>query len=195
MRHASLLLERFDAQSSFCALPGAASDSEKRAREEAYSAGFAAGQAAAANAAHEHDALLAAAANALATEYNDAPQRIAREAADALKIILERLAPALSEAGFATEAAAAFVRLARETGAPSLEVFAAPDHVEELRAAIGRRIEDGAIGVAADSELTGSAARASWNCGGIEVDLDRTVNECLAALERAANSITSERKK
>jgi hypothetical protein len=192
MRHAALLLERFDLVGRVHALSGPGKDRERQAGAEAYSAGFADGQAAAAGAAREQEALLVAAANALSAEYADAPQRIAGEAAGALRIILERLFPALAKHGFAVEAAALFLRVARETGAPSLEIFTAPENVDLLRGELRRREAPAAVTVSADPALSGPKARAAWSCGGVELDLGRATEECLAALDRAAQSINSE---
>lgn len=189
MRSSALFLERFDASpSAACDIPAGESARERRARAEGYAAGFAAGQAAA----HDLGPVLAAAANALNAEYANAPQRIAKQAAGALKIILERLFPTLAKAGFAVEAAAAFARVTRETGAQSLEIFTAPEHVDALRAELRRRAPASEIAVTADPAAGAGAARASWSTGGIEIDLDRTTTECLAALERAAQSIRNE---
>lgn len=192
MRHAALLLERFDLVGRVHALTGPGKDRDRQAGAEAYSAGFADGQAAAAGAAREHEALLAAAANALSAEYANAPQRIASEAAGALRIILESLFPALAEHGFAVEAAALFMRVARDTGAPSLEIFTAPDNVDLLLGELRRREAPAAIAVSADPAMSGAKARATWSSGGVDIDLDRATEECLAALERAAQSINSE---
>lgn len=189
MRSSALFLERFDTSpSAACDIPAGESARDHRARAEGYAAGFAAGQAAA----HDHAPALAAAASALSAEYANAPQRIASQAAGALKVILERLFPALTKAGFAVEAAAAFTRVTRETGASSLEIFTAPGHVDALCAELRRRASDCEIAVTADPAAGAGAARACWSTGGIEIDLDRTTTECLAALERAAQSIGSE---
>lgn len=192
MRHAALLLERFDLAGRIHALTGPGADREHQHGAEAYSAGFADGQAAAASAARDHDALLAAAAEALSVECANAPQRIASEAAGALTITLERLFPALARHGFAVEAAALFLRVARETGAPSLEIFTAPGNVDLLREELRRREAPAAIAVSADPAMRGAKARAAWSNGGLDIDLDRATEECLAALKRAAQSINSE---
>lgn len=195
MRNAALLLERFDAPSAVRRLEAPAENGagEDETRRAAYAEGFAAGEAAARAAASETAPLLAAAASALQSACQDAPRRITDEAAGALAVILERLFPELSKAGFAAEAAAAFARIARETDAPSLEIFTSPEQVEALRAALARQATDADITVTADPGLAGATAQARWSGGGVDFDLDRTTKECLAALEKAAQSIGSER--
>lgn len=189
MRSSALFLERFDASpGAACDISAGESARERRARAEGYAAGFAAAQAAA----HDHAPAFAAAASAVSADYANAPRRIAKQAAGALKIILERLFPALARAGFAVEAAAAFARVTREAGASSLEIFTAPEHVDALRAELKRRAPNCEIAVTADPAAGAGAARASWSTGGIEIDLERTTTECLAALERAAQSIGNE---
>lgn len=191
MRSAALYLERFDPAPAAKSLPAEMDAREQRLRAEAYTEGFAAGQAAAtANATRP---LIAQTAEALANEYADAPERIAHDAAGALIIVLERLFPALAQAGFAVEAGAAFTRLADTTASPSLEIFCSPQQLEALRAELARLAPERQFTVTADPEISGATARARWSTGGVDFDLDQATEECLAALRRAVQSLESEK--
>lgn len=192
MRSAALILERFDAH-AFPQIAAGDGVTEQFQSAEAYEAGFAAGKAAAESAARDLGPALAGAAQALQAELAEAPGRITSEAANALRIVLEAIFPALSQAGFAIEAAEAFARAARQTDADALEISVAPAHAEALAAELRKRAPECNFVVKEDPSLSGAAARASWPSGGVDFDLDKAVHECLSALARARENIRSEK--
>jgi hypothetical protein len=186
---ALLKLERFDPPALG---PPEASEHDiliQQARAQAFSEGYATGIAAYATKGNEREKFIAAATAAIEAANASAPQRVQQEAVGAAKAVLEAVFPTLSRAAFAVEAANALASLAKTGGAVALEVRAPEEHaavIEGLIKEIG-----GPITVKADEALTGAAATAVWQGGGVEFDLDRAAKECLAALERATGGISN----
>lgn len=195
MKGAAHFLERFDATFSPADIVSESDDGLERARSEGYAAGFAAGRAAANADKDVEEPIFIAAAEALYAATANAPDEIAEQAANALRIIAESLLPTLAKAGFAAEAAQVFSRMLRDAAGGSLELRASPEQAELLAQEMKLRAPDCAITVTEDASLKGASARASWNTGGVDFDLESAVKECLSALERASETIRSESKR
>lgn len=195
MKGVSLILERFDA-AAFAASDAASEDdgARERARAEGYAAGFAAGKAAAGADVDVEEPVFIAAAHALRAEIASAPDRIAEQAAGALRIMLESLLPTLAKAGFAIEASEVFARTLREAGDAALEIRTSPNQAAALEGELKLRAPGCAVSVTEDASLKGAQAHASWTSGGVDFDLESAVRDCLSALDRAGETIKSESK-
>lgn len=196
MSNSALILERFDA-AAFPPAEAASNgdDALGRARAEAYAAGLSAGKAAAIADSNIEEPAFISAAKALHEGISAAPDRIAEQAASALRILIEGLFPALAKAGFAIEAAEVFAKSIREAGQSPIEIRTSPEHADLIAQEIKRCAPGCALSVTGDDALDGAEAYVNWNAGGIDFNLDNAVRECLGALERASETIRSESKR
>lgn len=195
MSTAALRLERFDAPAS-AANEAGVDPSEgiamQRARASAFAEGYAAGQAAAAARAGEHEKHFAALARSIETEILRAPERAVADAAAAVRALLESVLPSIAREGFAVEAALAFSRAASAQGG-AVEIAAPKDFAGPIEALLRTLVPNAPITVRVDPELAGMAARAAWPGGGVDVDVDAATRGCLDALRLALDSFPKEK--
>lgn len=184
MSAALLKLERFDG-ASLLAGPAEHDVKTQQARAEAYSEGYAAGVASASAKTGERERLMASVAALIEAEASAAPVRLQEQAVAATRVIIEKIFPTLTRAGFAVEAAAALSSLMKTGASPMLQITTSPEHAKSLAALLKDMSPDAAISVRGDADITDAAAKADWTGGGVEFDLDRAAAQCLAALENA----------
>lgn len=189
-----VILERFDSHLARLNGDGApGSVFEQRLRAEAFAEGYAAGEAAAGARVDAEARFLAAVAAALDREAASAPQKLAKEAGDALTLLLIRIFPTLTEKGFAAEAAAIFARALKDSPARTLEIKAPAERVDALKALIERRGAGAPVEIIADPALAGAVAAATWSGGGLEFDLDAAARDVIAAFDSALQELESEK--
>lgn len=188
MRSLGLVLERFDAFDRRTNRDGAEDISGEsvliqRARAEAYSEGYAAGQAVATATADEQEQLLVETCKALEAALTEIPDRLNRQTGKAFKIILEKIFPALASSHFAEEAAAVFSRIQIVTEIDEIKIAAPLDKVDALKATLEELAASEKFNVTADPALKGAVAKASWQGGGTEFNMDQAISDCVKALE------------
>lgn len=183
----NLVLERFDSHEDRSSASGLNGEDiiVQRARAEAYSEGFAAGQAAAMATADEQVKFLSEVCSVLETELAEIPIRLSRQSGKAFSVVLRKILPVLAESKFAIEAAEAFNNIQITSSINSIEITVPPEKVEPLKAAIANLNTTGNLNVTSDPTLTGAVANATWQGGGMEFDLDQAIADCLTALENA----------
>ena len=187
-----VVLERFD--SKLARRDGGAPGNvlEQRLRAEAFAEGYAAGEAAAAARADGESRFIAAVSAALEAQSAAGPRECARQAGEALKLILIRIFPIVADRGFAAEAAAVFARAAKDVGG-AIEIAAPADKVEPLKALLEKTAPGAPVAVIADPALKGAAAAAKWTGGGVDFDLDTAARDVIAAFDAAMKQLESEK--
>jgi flagellar biosynthesis/type III secretory pathway protein FliH len=188
----NVVLERFDNAEK--ALSGTSRGGDKGVRVQqqhaaAYAEGYAAGEAAAQAKSQPQVDFLKSVAEVLENQVVSFQSQADASLCDGLTAILSKAFPALSEKGFAAEAASVLAQTQIGTAGFSIVVKAAPDHIELLRDAVADLGEVARIAVEEDANLSGSMVTAEWENGGMEFDTNKVIEQCLAALEKAAQQL------
>jgi flagellar biosynthesis/type III secretory pathway protein FliH len=188
----NVVLERFDdAEKALSGIPRGG-DKDARVQQQhtaAYAEGYAAGEAAAQAEAQPQADFLKSVAEILENQVANFRSQADASLCDGLTAILSKAFPALSEKGFATEAASVLVQAQSESADFSITVKAAPDHIEMLRDAVAGLDERARFAVEEDAGLSGAMVLAEWKNGGMEFDTNKVIEQCLAALEKAAQQL------
>jgi|GEM_PF-3027537 len=187
----SLVLERFDDAEKVLSGAGGGGDSvrEQQERATAYAEGYAAGEAATHSSSDKHAEVLKSITEALEEKVADFHHHANASLCDGLASIISKVFPALSEKGFAAEAASVLAQMQLGSGEFSISVKAAPDHIELLREAVADMCDSGHIVVEEDISLSDTKIIAQWEHGGVEFDTDEMIQQCLASLEKAAQQL------
>ncbi len=187
----SFVLERFDDVET--TLSGASDDGENiRGQQEralAYAEGFAAGEATARAKSDQNIQTLKSVTEALEEKVADFHRHADASLCDGVASIISKVFPALTEKGFAAEAAAELAQTQIGSGDFSISVKAAPDHIELLRETIADLCDSGRIVVEEDPNLSNTKVVAQWEGGGIEFDADEMIQQCMGQLEKAAQQL------
>lgn len=189
MRTPRLSLERFDAPLAPLKGESKAESGLQEARAEGYREGYAAGEAAALAGENEDTQLIAALTAALEAEAAATPERVARETGETVRILIEKLFPALAKEGFAVEAAAAVAKIAGKRRNLAIDIAVSPDEAPAVEALLGKFAPDAKVAVIADAAIDGTVARAAWENGGMDFDLEGATQECLAAFRNAVSTL------
>ncbi len=188
----NVVLERFDdAEKAFSGIPRG-EDNDVRTQQEhaaAYAEGYAAGEAAAQAKSQPQVDFLKSVAEVLENKIASFQSQADANLCDGVAAILSKAFPALSEKGFAIEAASVLAQTQTGSTDISIVVKAPPEQIELLRDAIA----DFGVGahtvVEEDAGLSGAMVVAEWQNGGMDFDTDKVIEQCLAALESAAQQL------
>ncbi len=188
----NVVLERFDdAEKALSEMPrGGGNDARAQQQHAAaYAEGYAAGEAAATAKSQPQVDFLKSVAEALENKVVNFQSQADASLCDGLAAILSKAFPVLSEKGFAVEAASVLAQTQIGSADFSITVKAAPDRIELLRDAVAGFGEDARIAAEEDAGLSGAKVVAEWENGGMEFDTNRVIEQCLAALEKAAQQL------
>ena len=156
----------------------------QRIKAEAYAEGFAAGEANA-NAQQENDLkFLNGVSDAIETCVDSFSAQIDARICDALRVLLERAFPKISECGFAVEAIDAVKQAIVVSQKPTINVNVSPDRVPLLTEMLGREGLSESIKLSPDPSKTNSQATIEWSNAGFDMDIDKTCEHLLDMLER-----------
>ncbi len=186
-----MILEQFDDGA------GGLDPASVRAQQERaadYAEGFAAGEAAALSRAMEQNKQLQIAADALEQKLAAFDDTAAAYLCEALAAAVAKIFPALTEKGFAQEAAAAMDDIVQKSDAARVVVKTAPDKLETVNAAISALPIASRATVVEDETLSGFEIRAEWSHGGIAVDTEKATALFIASLEQAMQELRDEGK-
>jgi flagellar biosynthesis/type III secretory pathway protein FliH len=188
----NVVLERFDdTEKALSGIPPGG-ENDARAQQEhvaAYAEGYAAGEAAAQAKAQPQVDFLKSVAEVLESKVANFQGQADASLCDGLAAILSKVFPALSKKGFATEAASVLAQTRTGPADVSITVKTAPDHIALLRDAVADLGEGARIIVEEDAELSGAMVVAEWDNGGMDFDTNKVIEQCLAALEKAAHQL------
>lgn len=164
---------------------GVSHENEVRAQQlkaAAYAEGFAAAEAAAAARQASEQAILTAFAERVDEILANLPVTLGEQFCEALKTVLEKALPALSEKGFAGEVAASVMKYADFSNTGRIVVKAPESRVAEIKAAFSELNGGKGIIVEADPDLAGAAVTAAWENGGLDIDVDAFVALAIKSL-------------
>ncbi len=188
----NVVLERFDdAEKMLSGIPNGG-ENDARAQQEhvaAYAEGYAAGEAATQEKIQPQVDFLKSVAEVLESKVANFQSQADASLCDGVAAILSKAFPALSEKGFAVEAANVLVQTRVGSADLSVTVKTASDHIELLRDAVADLGESARIIVEEDAGLSGATVIADWDYGGMDFDTNKVIEQCLAALEKAAQQL------
>lgn len=186
-----LALERFDAADG-PEKGQALNVREQQLRASAYAEGFAAGEAAARDKAAPDEDLLKSLISAFEAQANGFHGQVEAQLCRSLSLLVEKLFPALAEKGLAHEVSAIFSRLNIPHTEEPVSLAINPAQADKVREMFRDFGAGEQIAIVEDDSLSESAAAISWTGGGVHMDIQNAVEECLNALETAAQQLTSE---
>ncbi len=187
----NVVLESFDgAENAFSKMSkGGEGVHAQQERAAAYAEGYAAGEAAALAKPDPQTELLKSVAGVLEKKAAEFQNNADANLCDGIAAIISKVFPALSEKGFAAEAVSVLAQTQiSNTGLP-IVVKTAPEHIELLRDAVTGFCESVQIEAEEDAGLSGAMVVAEWERGGMDFDTDKVIEQCLAALENAAQQL------
>ncbi len=187
MSFAAVTLEQFAAAS----FPAGGMEFPQVDPKEAYLEGFQAGEAAALQRLNEAERAFVDAAVSLDEALRALKPASERALAEALETLFAALLPALTERGFAPEAASAIARAFAGRSEQKVTIAAHPGQIEALAAALHSAPGAPAFELAPDDTLSTAAARVQCGRGGLDFDLSAAAAACLAALSAAAGEMKS----
>ncbi len=175
------------------AAPASQADDEplRRAADDAYAKGYAAGEAAALDRARLDQTALDSAAAQLGAALDGLSADIKVQFCEALKAAVEKVFPPLARMGFAESCAAAVAEAVAGSAAPgSLEphgahvtLRASPSQARLLEDAFARLDREPAVRVIADAGLADLEIRAAWDDAGLDLNYDEAIRQAAAALD------------
>ncbi len=186
-----LIFEQFDDAGAL----GAVGVRAQQERAADYAEGFAAGEAAALSRAMEQNTQLQAAADAIQRKLATFDDTAAAYLCEALAAAVAKVFPALSEKGFAAEAASVMNDIVRQNGKATLIVRTAPAKTETVSAALAALAIAERASVVEDDALNGFEISAEWDHGGISFDTEKATALFIASLEKAIEELRDEDKK
>ena len=172
-------------------------EARRKALDESYARGYAAGEAAAAEQARLDQSALDSAAAQLSTALDGLSADIKVQFCEALKTAVERVFPTLAEHGFADSCAAAVAKAAGLAGADAasqeggarVTLKAAPSQAGLLEEAFARLGEDGAIRIETDAGLADLEIRAVWDNAGLDLNIEEAIRQAGEALDHTIAQI------
>lgn len=150
----------------------------------AYAEGYAAGEAAATAKLASNNNLLELLASRIDGALNALPEKLNGQLGEALKTVLEKILPNLSQRGFAEEAAAAVMKYADFSNVGAVVIKTAEGRGQDLSKALADMGCEHPIKVETDPDLSDSTIVAEWRNGGFEIDIDAAAKHAIDSLER-----------
>jgi len=178
------------------AAPAPQADDERlrRAADDAYAKGYAAGEAAALDRARLDQTALDSAAAQLGAALDGLSADIKVQFCEALKAAVEKVFPPLARMGFAESCAAAVAEAVAGSAAPGshgspephgarVTLRASPSQARLLEDAFARLDREPAVRVIADAGLADLEIRAAWDDAGLNLNYDEAIRQAAAALD------------
>jgi len=188
MSQLASILENFDAESH----GGAEDVRSQQLKAAAYAEGFAAGEAAAASKQEEEQAFHYAAASEVRRLIDAIPKQLNEQLGETVSAIMHKVLPALVEKGFASEAAAAVSDHVVADKCGAIVVKTSAERVSDLEKAFASADSALSLRVEADPNMTGSVIAATWENGGLEMDLDAAASKVLDILDQYVSQFKEE---
>jgi hypothetical protein len=115
-----------------------------------------------------------------------------REQSAAFEAAVRAALPALSGSGFAAEAAAAILAIARAADRPRMTVRVSPEALSQLSALLDRAATSETFALVPDGSLGEGRVRLDWEQGGAEIDRARLERAALDALGHHVRHMTGD---
>lgn len=157
--------------------------------QTAYLEGFAAGEAEALQRLSEAERAFIDAATSLDSALKALRPSSERALAEALETLFAALLPALTERGFASEAAGAVARAFAGDREAKLTIVAHPTQAAALAESLAKLPNAPGLEIAPDESVAAASARVVCGRGGLEFDLGAAAEACLAALTAATGAL------
>ena len=188
MSQLASILENFEAGPH-----GAGEDvRSQQLKAAAYAEGRAAGEAAAANKQEEEQAFHFAAAAEVRRIIDSIPVQLNEQLAEATSAIIHKILPALAAKGFASEAAAAVTDHVITDKCGMVVVKTSAERLEDVKAAFAGADDALSLRIEADTAMSGSVIAATWENGGLEMDLDAAASKVLDILDQYLSQFKEE---
>lgn len=188
MNFESVTLEQFAEVAIFADPVDAQAEVDPR---DAYMEGYAAGHAAALEGLASAERAFTQAAQSLNDALTELKPSSERALNEALETLFAALLPALTNMGFAQEAAAAAAHAFAGKSTVRATIAVHPDQAEALAAALSQISDAPAFDIAPDEKATAASARVVCGKGGMDFDLAAAAEACLAALSAASGAMNS----
>ena len=161
----------------------------QQAKAEAFSEGYRAGETAARTKLKRDDEFLSEASQKLCAALNDFDRHVNAQLCESLLALLKAAMPNLAERGFAYEAVAAFKKNLDINAAPTLNVSTPAAHIDLMRETLTECGLENANVTAADNADLDRGVVADWGDVGLNIDLEQTCADMVAALERTTEQL------
>ena len=188
MSQLASILENFDTGSH----GGAGDVRSQQLKAGAYAEGFAAGEAAAASKQEEEQAFHYGAASEVRRLIDAIPEQLNEQLGETVSAIMHKVLPAVAAKGFASEAAAAVTDHVIADKCGGIVVKTSAERVGDLEEAFASTDSALSLCIEADPTMTGSVITATWENGGLEMNLDAAASKVLDILDQYVSQFKEE---